>query len=110
MITTMFLQECGHMLNQKKLTTVKLHRSNIILKCLLTQRIKLKYSITICISIYISTIPVLDHNIFPSISPLTIHKEGVNNLLSNLKEHKAKGPDKIPTVLLKMLFVELSPA
>jgi len=47
---------------------------------------------------------------FPSISPLTIYNEGVNNLLSNLKEHKAKGPDKIPTLRLKRHSVEISPA
>jgi len=41
----------------------------------------------------ISTIPILDHNT-PSISPVVIHNEGVINLLSNLKEHKAKGPMK----------------
>jgi len=46
---------------------------------------------------------------FPNISPLTIHNEGVNNLLSNLKEHKAEGPDEIPTVLLKRLSIEISP-
>jgi len=57
-----------------------------------------------------STIPILDHNTFPDISPLTIHNEGVVDLLSNLKEHKAKGPDEIPAALLKRLSTEISPA
>jgi len=32
----------------------------------------------------------------PSIFSVVIHSKAVINLLSNLKEHKAKGPDEIP--------------
>ena len=44
--------------------------------------------------------PTLDSNSFPDISPLLIHDEGVANLLSSLDDHKASGPDEIPTILL----------
>jgi len=68
-----------------------------------------KYFTSAFISEDTSTIPILDHNP-PSISPVVIHYEGTINLLSNLKEHKAKGPDEIPTMLLKRLSREISPA
>ena len=58
----------------------------------------------------VSTIPTLDYVNFPNISPVIIHNEGIINLLSNLKEHKAKGPDEIPTILLKRLSTSVSPA
>ena len=48
----------------------------------------------------VSNIPTLDYANFPNISPVIIHNEGIINLLSNLKEHKTKGPDEIPTILL----------
>ena len=57
-----------------------------------------------------STIPTLDYANFPNISPVIIHNESIINLLSNLKEHKAKGPDEIPTILLKRLSTSVSPA
>ena len=57
-----------------------------------------------------STIPTLDNINFPNIPPVVIHNEGIINLLSNLKEHKAKGPDEIPTILLKRLSTSISPA
>ena len=53
-----------------------------------------------------STIPTLDYNNFPSISAIIIHNEVV---ISNLKEQKAKGPDEIPTILLKRLSTTVSP-
>ena len=68
-----------------------------------------KYFTSVFTSEDISTIPILDHNT-PSISPVVIRNEGVINLLSSLKEHKAKGPDEIPTILLKRLSREISPA
>ena len=58
----------------------------------------------------ISTIPTLDYANFPNISPVIIHNEGIIKLLSNLNEHKAKGPDEIPTMILKKLSVPISPA
>jgi len=58
----------------------------------------------------VSTIPTLDGINYPNISPVVIHNEGITNLLSNLKEHKARGPDEIPTILLKRLSTSISPA
>ena len=55
-------------------------------------------------SVFISedgSMPTLDSNSFPDISPLLIHDEGVANLLSSLDDHKASGPDEIPTTLVK---------
>ena len=57
-----------------------------------------------------SAIPILDHSNFPNISPMVIHNEGIIKLITNLKEHKAKGPDEIPTILLKRLSTTVSPA
>ena len=53
--------------------------------------------------------PILDGSSFPDISPLLIHNEGVVNLLSKLEDHKASGPDEIPTILLKRLATIISP-
>ena len=38
-----------------------------------------------------------------------IHPQGVDQLLSGLKSHKASGPDMIPTYLLKLLAHQLAP-
>ena len=57
-----------------------------------------------------SNIPSLDSYSFPDISPITITNAGVLALLSNLKIHKASGPDKIPASLLKNLATSLAPA
>ena len=53
--------------------------------------------------------PNLDDNPFPNISPIFIHNEDVAGLLSNLEDHKASGPDEIPTTLLKRLATVISP-
>ena len=53
--------------------------------------------------------PTLADNSYPDISPLLINNEGVTALLLNLKDHKASGPDEIPTTLLKRLAIEISP-
>ena len=58
----------------------------------------------------ISNIPTLDDYSFPDISPISITNAGVLALLSNLKIHKASGPDKIPASLLKNLATSLAPA
>ena len=63
-------------------------------------------------SVFVSedgSMPTLDSNSFPDISPLLIHDEGVANLLSSLDDHKASGPDEIPTTLLKKLATVISP-
>jgi len=108
MITTMFLTECGPTLNLKELTTVELLLLNMMGKTFTTPKDKAEILNNYFSSVYssedISTIPILESN-FPNISPIIIHNEGIINLLSNLKEHKAKGPDKIPTILLKRLFL-----
>ena len=59
-----------------------------------------------------SNIPSLDGYSFPDISPITIDitNAGVLALLSNLKIHKASGPDKILASLLKNLATSLAPA
>ena len=46
----------------------------------------------------------LDGYPFPDISPIGITDDVVFALLSNLKVHKASGPDGIPASLLKNLF------
>ena len=63
-------------------------------------------------SIFVSEdgpMPTLADNSYPDISPLLINNEGVTALLLNLKDHKASGPDEIPTTLLKRLAIEISP-
>ena len=57
-----------------------------------------------------SNIPSLDGYSFPDTSPITITTAGVLALLSNLKIHKASGPDKLPASLLKNLATSLAPA
>jgi hypothetical protein len=42
--------------------------------------------------------------------PITITTPGVKKLLQNLQPHKATGPDRIPSRLLKELACELAPA
>lgn len=59
-------------------------------------------------SVFISedgSMPTLDSNSFPDISPLLIHDEGV----ASLDDHKASGPDEIPTTLFKKLATMISP-
>ena len=47
---------------------------------------------------------------FPSILPINISVNGVQQLLGNLNVHKSTGPDCIPARLLKELSMELAPA
>jgi hypothetical protein len=42
--------------------------------------------------------------------PITITTPGVQKMLQNLQPHKATGPDRIPSGLLKELARELAPA
>ena len=46
---------------------------------------------------------------FPQISPINVSVEGVASLLTNLKPHKAPGPDNIPAFLLKETANEIVP-
>ena len=50
------------------------------------------------------SIPTMEGSSFPDISPLCMHDGVVANLLSNLDDHKASGPDGIPATLLKNLL------
>ena len=43
------------------------------------------------------------------ITPIQIDPNGVVELLKNLTTHKAAGPDKIPTDLLKEADIEIAP-
>ena len=45
----------------------------------------------------------------PSIQPITITEKGVHKLLSELKTHKASGPDNIPNTILKQTATEITP-
>ena len=55
-------------------------------------------------------VPSLDGHPFPDISPINVTNDGVTALLSNLKIHKASGPDRIPASLLKNLATTLVPS
>lgn len=46
---------------------------------------------------------------FPQISPVNVTVEGVASLLTNLKPHKAPGPDNIPAFFLKETANEIAP-
>ena len=54
--------------------------------------------------------PSLENVPFPSILPINISVNGVQQLLRNLNVHKSTGPDCIPERLLKELSMELKPA
>ena len=47
---------------------------------------------------------------YPTMSHITIHSSGVENLLRNLNPHKATGTDAIPAHLLCELSAEVAPA
>ena len=57
----------------------------------------------------ISTIPDKGTSPHPRMQHITITPTGIHKLLCILKEHKATGPDHIPTKLLKTLADELTP-
>ena len=46
----------------------------------------------------------------PSIPPIQIHTEGVAQLLHNIQEHEANGPDNLPAHFLKEVADEIAPA
>ena len=111
----MYQKECGLTLKVRRLTIVGLLLCDIMTELTLTPKIK---PVAIYIlndyfaSVFVSedcSMPTLDSNSFPDISPLLIHDEGVANLLSSLDDHKASGPDEIPTTLLKKLATVISP-
>ena len=57
-----------------------------------------------------STMPRLDMSSYPTMSHITIHASGVENVLRNLNPQKATGPDVIPAYLLCELSAEVAPA
>ena len=54
------------------------------------------------------TLPTLPESVYPTISDISVTYNGVVNLLKNIKEHKAHGPDKIPNRLLKECATEIA--
>ena len=57
-----------------------------------------------------SNLPDLRESTFPSMPQINISEKGVHKLLTDLKIHKAAGPDSIPPRLLKELADVISPA
>ena len=56
-----------------------------------------------------TSIPTLGESRVPDIPQLIIYPDGVLELLKNLKDNKAPGPDGIPPWILKMTAEEISP-
>ena len=56
-----------------------------------------------------SLLPEVNDIPLPSISPLTVHVEGVAQLLTNIQTHKASGPDNLPARFLKEVAYEIAP-
>ena len=56
-----------------------------------------------------SHLPEVNDIPLPSISPLTVHVEGVAQLLTNIQPHKASGPDNLPARFLKEVAYEIAP-
>ena len=54
------------------------------------------------------TLPTLPESVYPTISDISVTYNGVVNLLKNIKEHKAHGPDKIPNHLLKECATDIA--
>ena len=57
----------------------------------------------------VSNNPTLSTNPTPSISSIQVHVDGVYQLLSNIQQHKASGPDNLPAHFLKEVAYEISP-
>ena len=57
----------------------------------------------------LTKIPNIAHSKFPSMKPLIIFTLGVTKLLKHLKQHKASGPDNIPTRFLIAVAEEIAP-
>ena len=56
-----------------------------------------------------STIPDMVPSTHHSMDTISVTEEGLYKLFSNLRVHKAMGPDEIPTRLLKDIAEELTP-
>ena len=57
-----------------------------------------------------SELPDINRPEFPEAPEITIHTEGVINLLNKLQTSKASGPDNIPNKILKETSSEIGPA
>ena len=55
-------------------------------------------------------LPTMSHPRYPKIEDVTISVEGVEKLLSNINIHKACGPDKMQSIILRTCSKEISPA
>ena len=55
-------------------------------------------------------LPTMSHPKYPNIENITVSIEGIEKLLENINIHKASGPDKIPNIIPKTCFKEISPA
>lgn len=56
-----------------------------------------------------SSIPSKGTSPFPKMQDIKIHPGGILKLLKELNQHKAAGPDDIPTFILKAAAEELTP-
>ena len=54
--------------------------------------------------------PTLSTDSTPSIPPIQIHVDGIYQLLSNIQQHEASGPDNLPARFLKEVAYEILPA
>ena len=57
-----------------------------------------------------SSTPLKGNSPYPAMSDIQINKKGVQKLLKDLNPHKAKGPDGVPSRIIKIGAEELSPA
>jgi len=57
-----------------------------------------------------SSPPRMSGSPLPDVSPITIHHEGVAQLLLNIQPNKASGPDNLPARFLKEVANEIAPA
>ena len=56
-----------------------------------------------------SDLPIWDPSPYPDIPPIEVSVSGITSLLNELDPTKSPGPDKIPSILLKLLAYEVSP-
>ena len=56
-----------------------------------------------------SILPDVNDSPLPSISPISVHVEGVAQLLTNIQSQKASGPDNLPARFLKEVANEIAP-
>jgi len=55
-----------------------------------------------------SSLPDLNGSPLPIISPITIHREGVAQLLFNTQRHKESDPDNLPACFLKDVTIQIA--